>query len=1189
MMKWNERQQQVLDTNDKNMLVSAAAGSGKTAVLVEKIKNLIIDKGVDVTELLVVTFTRAAASEMKEKIIRAMNKAAQEDPEKADALRRQIENIGRAQISTYDSFAKDVVSKYFYIIDVDPGLRMADEHESSILKAEAMDQTFEEIYEEDDPDVMGFMDAYQQASSDSTMKEDLISIYDQLRKMPEGISWLADCIERDPAELKRTAMELAKIDLREALAMLDSAAKTLEEGGYENQAALLSGEADYVRGVLASEEDSIINGISGHKDAFGTLRYSKDEKARAEEDGTFANVKSLRDGAKKIIKGLAGELGDLGERVDEVRRTLPYQKVLLTILERYEEVYRQKKMDKGVMDFDDSSHYALEILENEDVAAEYRDRFRYIFIDEYQDSNYLQEALISKIKRDDNLFMVGDIKQSIYGFRHAEPDIFKKRSEVYSSAEDVNSTKIDLNANYRSKAEIIDSVNEVFEGLMDGYDEDAALVKGDPYDGEISYPTELHIIDMKPSDPEEEGTGQDEEDERVQKQRTEIEAGLAADIIAQSIGKPIFDTQAGVERTLEKRDIVILLRAAKNKAEKYYEALMERGIDAYVDDNSGYYETVEIRTVIDMLKVIDNRYRDIPLLSVLRSGLFDFTNEDLIEIRLSAPDVLFSEAFFGYPGSGEADSELTAKIDAFTAKLDRWAELASYTPVDEFIWRLTDESGYYAFAGSLPAGAQRMANLRSLVGKATDFASRSDGTVREFIGFVEQIDERELGAKQKSLKNENENIVRIMTIHKSKGLEFPMVIVAGTGDRPGGGRGGSSRCGIMHKDVGYAMPLIDKEKKYRKNTLAMELVKRRKAQDELEEAIRVLYVACTRPKDRLVLIGTVSDWEAEEKKLGSGIVQTGTYLDMLLSSSAGRTIERTVHKAEDLTAPKIDEDAERERKKLIDELFSGASEDRDPKLKGEIERRLSFRYPFMASLEKKSKYSVSELNSESKKKREAGSAVETYDVQDAYDLGYRKAGRVLKVPSFVEGEGAEEEAAGGITGKHYGTVMHAVMEHIDFAAAEAAPGSCDGSDAREKLVEEKVLWMKERGLLLPEEAAAVSLGKIAAFFDSEIGKRAANAAREGRLYKEKHFTIKHILDGTDEEVLVQGIIDCWFEDEDGNLVLVDYKTNSRTEGIRELYEEQIALYTEALEKATGRKVKESYLYLFKTDEAVSMQ
>ncbi len=1171
-MRWTVKQNQVIDTGNKNMLVSAAAGSGKTAVLVERIRKLIIEGGADVSEFLIVTFTRAAAAEMKEKIIKAINKAAEEDPEKAGFLRKQLENISHAQISTYDSFARDVVKKYFYVIGVDPGLRIADDQESMILKAEAMDRLFAQLYEEADPGVMRFMDAYQSPKSDAAMKADLTALYDKLRKMPEGIGWLEEAIQRDPEELKTLAFRKAEADADAAVRYFNRTAEVLSEGDHKDAYAKALTDIGGAEAVAAAG-----SGIAKAAAEFKavTMSYSKAEKDMPDHDDIKARVNKLRGAGKELIKGIASSLADIDERVEEVRKTLPYQETILGLLRRYEEIYTEMKLDKGVMDFDDSSHYALEILEDEDVAGEYREKFKYIFIDEYQDSNYLQEALIARIKRDDNLFMVGDIKQSIYGFRHAEPDIFKKRGEAYASEDDENSVKIDLNMNFRSKTGVIDTVNEIFRGIMDGYDEDAELVKGVSYSGPLEYQTELHIIDMKKDD---EDAG--EEDEKAEKQRIEIEADLVAQLVEENLGKEVFDTETGAARPLEKRDIVILLRAAKNKAEKYYEALMDRGIDAYVTDDAGYYETVEIRTVIDMLKITDNRYRDIPLMSVLKSGLFDISNEDLIEVRLASPEGMFSEAFFGYPENGSAnDEELKRKIAQFAEELDRWADTAAYTPVDEFIWRMMEETGYYALAGSLPAGRQRMANLRSLVDKAAVFRGRSSGTVREFIGYVDMIDEKQLGAGQKSLKGENEDIVRIMTIHKSKGLEFPVVIVPDLAGRRQGNKDSSSTCGILHKDVGFALPFADREKGYKRETLAMDMVKMRQADDELAESMRVLYVACTRARDKLILVGSVRDWQQQIGAYGNGMVMTGSYLDMIMTSGDLDTVKTVMHKADDGFESGAGAKRRSSRKARIDGLFGSAGESAEMTAEGkEIERRLGYEYPYPESLDRKSKYSVSELNRE---KHEAA-----FDPEDAYDLDSSMKKRKLRIPEHITGK--DGETGGGMDGMRYGTVMHAVMEQIDFAEVFAADEA-----GRRALIEEKVKWMHETGLLEDIEADAVDTGQIAAFFDTDIGRRASTT---DRLFKEKHFTIKHVLAGDPDEepVLVQGIIDCFFEEtyerEDGSsaqrIVLVDYKTNSNIEGIEELYAEQMALYSEAIEKATGKPVDECYLYLFKIGEAL---
>lgn len=1120
-MDWTKRQREVIDHNSGDLLVAAAAGSGKTAVLVEKIKRLIIDEGVDVSKFLVVTFTRAAASEMKEKIIEAITKAAAESPEKRDYLSKQLDKLPSASISTFDSFAAEIVREYFYVIDIDPNLSIAGAEDTAIMKKEAVDEVFSEIYEEKDPGLLSFLDSYSSHKSDRMMKDNIISIYEEMMSMPEGIHWIRKAMDSlsidkedfDTGNLGKFINDYTKLAVGEAKIYFDEVLSILDDHGLENLYEKLKYDSDICQGIMEAEPPAVREILSSL--SFPKLVAAGEEKEPFNE--IKDEVKDLRDQGKGILTDLKSQF--YGEALEvqlaDIKATIPEMESLYAILAKFEECYSLEKSKRGLMDFSDLSHFAIKILDDETVAAEVREKYRYIFIDEYQDSNYLQERIVGAIKRDDNVFMVGDIKQSIYGFRMAEPDIFKERYANYA-LEESEGSKIDLNNNFRSKKSVIDSVNDIFKYLMDDYNDDAKLHRGDSYNGSIDHKSELHVIDA------EDDENLDEEFRMMR--NVELEACLAANIVSGTLGKIIYDSKKQVERPLKKGDIVILLRSAAGRAEKYYNALMNCGIEAYIDDNSGYFNTIEISTFMDLIKLVDNRMQDIPLLSVLRSGIFDFSIEELISIRLSDRDAEFNRAFFSYDNAGP----LGRKVKEVTEFLDKWNFRRTYMPLDELCWNMMMETGYFDYVGALPAGGRRQGNLLEFTGKARNFGENGDGSLSGFINFMEASSAR-VDVGQVGTVGEGEDVVRIMTIHKSKGLEFPMVIVSGLGEAMKGAK--TRKEGVWHKDIGFALQRVDRDKKTRKKTILERAALCKREMDAFDEEIRILYVALTRAKDYLVMIGS------------EGSRSTVSFLNKMLPVMDDGITQIYGHSRKDIAAMGT------VRRDIIDVSERLADYEKNSKGKGRFDPVLSFKYPRESDLEYKSKYSVTELNK-------------------GDDVSY-----VFNVPQFAGKERA-------ITGAALGTVMHKVMETIDFKTM----GSKD-KGGRETLAREVALRLVTDNLLTEEEAAAVDISKITGFFDTEIGRRASSA---DELYKERHFNVVHLLD--EKEVILQGIIDCYFVDpDDGKLVLLDYKSNRQVKGIDEIYRKQMLLYKEALEKATGNEVKEMYLYLFNEGEALSIE
>lgn len=1143
-MKWTEKQRQAIETRNSNILVAAAAGSGKTAVLVERIKRLILEDGVPIDRMLVVTFTNAAASEMKEKIRNAIYKEIDENPENGPALREQLNLLGRANISTFHSFALEVIRTFFYSRDIEPNFAICDDSQRTILKEEAMDSLMEDFFEEGTDEFYTFLNKYSSGRNQRKVRNIIDNTYNSLQALPYPWEWLDENIEelkRTPEEFRGSRLE-AMIDrlvmetARKLLSLVKTREELLDDYGLDRLADKVHEKETepLTTAFRVYEETGSAESIRSAILAFQTDRLMPKKEEKDTYAGCKERIQSLGKQARESAAGIRDMLDpeELRNSILEINQTVPEADTLRKLLVGFDKRFKTAKAEKNLVDFNDIEHFALSILENEEVCDYYREKFDYIFIDEYQDTNVLQEEIISRVKRENNLFMVGDIKQSIYKFRLAEPEIFQRKYDEYARSED--SVKIDLNQNFRSKSKILEGINGIFEEIMDGYDDDARLYPGVSYNGPYNLEPETVIIDtgdMEGADPE-----------IMELKATEMEALQVCRIIRENLGRPFYDHKADVTRPLEKRDIVILMRGVRNYASTFYSVLKDSGIDAFVDDSDGYFDTMEINVFLNLLSIIDNRLQDVPLISALHSEIFGFSAGELGRVRAQFRDGSYAEAFMAYAREGSSRG-LREKCAAALSKLTEWKSLSGTMPLGQFLWKLLTDTGYYMQMGTMPGGAQRQANLRVLVDKAEGFTGDRQVSLYGFIRYIETVKAKKVAVGQVKLLGEQDDLVRIMTIHKSKGLEFPMVIVCGMGRNLTYSK---NEAGVsLHKDVGLGLTLVNYEEKWLKKTLVQQLIARRVKQEEVQEEKRILYVAMTRAKDILYLVGTTRDGSKFACDDGGYVPGDKSYLDMI-----GFVRRKTV-----MPASALEYNLEDNRLKgpVGRDVFD---EKPDPAKRQEIERRLNFLYPYGEPANDKQKYSVSELNRHQDERTEVP----------------------LRKPVFLE----EER---GFTAAEKGLIYHAVMEYADFSRAEGEGLA---------YIEEAVSEMVDKEILTQEEAGAVYLPNIAAFFRTAVGKRAADAFRNGALVKEKPFVLKLKRNG--EDVLVQGIIDCFFEEEDG-FVLVDYKTNwidrSRPEEeefgrLRNTYSEQLRIYKEAIEKAKGRPVSAAYLYLSNIGEVVEM-
>lgn len=1215
-MEWTKSQRQAVEIRDKNILVSAAAGSGKTAVLVERIKQLVIQDGIGIDEMLIVTFTNAAAAEMKERIAGAISKEIEKGGKNEAFLRNQMNLINKSNISTFHSFCMEIIRRYFYFIDMEPNFKICDEAQKVILQMESLEALLDSEFEKNTASFISFVDSYASNKSEEEIKNMILYTHNFIQSIPNPFEWLKDAVagmSLNKESFKETKaysvmMEEIKNEINRAVTNFKKAYDIAAEMGISYAPKIMM-DVEVVsgaRGLLEVGFDPFVDGIKALE--YQTLRSKKDEEI--DEDIKEA-IDTLRKNGKEIIKYIKNTFGKkcLDEYLNEINSAYGQGLCLYELVSEFDQLYHYKKNEKGLIDFNDLEHYALRILENKEVCDEYRTKFKCIFIDEYQDSNIVQETLINRIKRDNNVFMVGDVKQSIYGFRLADPNIFIEKYQQFKLNENKYNMKIDLNKNFRSKENILHSSNRLFKQIMNestcamDYDEDAFLYKGVSYSGELDHRAELNLVDEMQIDEI------DLDDEIKEMKRIEMEASIAAQIIKETIGMKIYDDKLAAERTVSFKDIVILFRSLKDSINIYYEVLMSEGIPCYMDAGDGYFDTVEISLFLNLLRLIDNKKQDIPLLSIMRSPVFSFTTEEMIEIRNFSKERSYYEAFEGYSEKG-TDEMLKNKCRGFIEKVDAWKQHASYMTLEEFLWDLLKETGYYEYISALPGGLQRQANLRMLIDKAGAFQNTSMKGLFSFINYIEQVKKSGTGISAVKLLGENDDVVRMMSTHKSKGLEFPVVVLAGLGKRFN--RSNKSSKVILDRELGIGMRYVNPELSSYTNTLMQDIIKRKQYKEATAEEMRILYVAFTRAKDKLILLGTQSDCHKKIReaclKSECDIIDASCFLDWIIpafirgrkqiaqsligasrldkpgtkkgtgSREQGETFLLTEEaaallgglawfevKIHDRSSINFLKNKKSDNKEIIKKGFKSGFEmtSEDTLKKTEIiSNRLAWNYAFLDASKLPSKFSVSEI-------------------KQLMDHRHEESGLpVLNVrPQFLDD-------LKQYTAAEKGTLMHRVLQYID-------PADTDTNEAIQRQIDDLV----RKEILVKEESLIIQTEKIKAFFLSEIGSRIKNAEQVYReisfnIIKKAQEIIPNLLDG-ESEIIIQGTIDCYFKEKD-RYILLDYKTDFLSneyeiENIVERYSIQLKLYKEALETIKGIKIDEVYLYLFSIGKAIRVR
>lgn len=1228
--KWTEEQQKAIETRKCNLLIAAAAGSGKTAVLVERIIRIITNEEspVDIDRLLVVTFTSAAASEMRERIASAITKALEKSPNSRN-LQKQLTLLSRANITTMHSFCLDVIKNNFHIIDLDPAFRILDETEGMLLRSEVLEELFEDKYENDDKEFLDLVEAYSDSKSDDKLKDIVLDLYKFSMSGPWPQRWLRDKSEEfnistieelDKSSWMNVFIENLVIELQGLISMEEKALELCgETSGLEPYIDTFRDDITMLQMIyehLGTGVENIYNRLSSA--SFSKLKTVR--KANVSDENVQSRVKAIRDDVKKKINKLRDEIFSMtpDEMLHSVKASYPYMKTLSNLVIEFQDKFSNAKKERGALDFNDLEHLCLKILtsENSGVADNFKEYFDEVLVDEYQDSNAVQEGIIDLVSRkysdNPNVFMVGDVKQSIYRFRQAKPELFLEKYNTYSKEQGKN-IKIQLYKNFRSRDEVIKGVNYIFKEIMSRvvgeleYTDEEALNLGASYrEAEednyvVGGKIELNILD-KSTEVEEEILIDEEEDLGAINLEARIVANRIKELLSNKDGKvfKVLDKGTGEYRPVTYKDIVILLRATKNWSEVFLDELGAEGIPVYADTGSGYFESIEIRTIMSLLKVIDNPMQDIPLIALLRSPIMSFSAEDLTNIRLIDKDKYFYENIISISNEEfDCEKELVEKCNIFLERLNVWRKKSIYTPIDEFIWYLYTDTAYYGYVGAMPNGVLRRANLRILFQRAKQYEQTSFKGLFNFINFINKLRKSSGDMGSAKVLGENEDVVRIMSIHKSKGLEFPVVFVCGSGKQFN--LMDLNNNILYHEELGFGPELVDLDKRVSYPTLPKEAIKQRIRLETLSEEVRILYVAFTRAKEKLIITGAVNGLEKWITKccnaaaldkdiiLPSEVLKGKSYLDWIGMSICkhrdGESLRELVGANDisikddlstwsvktwtksDLIVDKKNSDVDEINEENLLINFDCSSVDK------EIERRLDFRYKFRESTLIKSNFSVSEL----KKKN-----FEQIPVIDTEELFKEDICNIK--PKFLQ----EER---GLTGAEKGTAMHFVMQKVDLSRLNTV------EEIKEQLKE-----FVDMELLSKEEYKVISPYKIKKFFVSKLGERMLRAYNRGdRVYRELPFYTEidvHRIDPDlpkeveGDKVRLQGVIDSFFYEED-EVILLDYKTDYVEQGNEEelinKYKMQIQYYKEALEKITKTKIKECYLYSFYLEKEILVE
>ena len=1194
-MNWTKEQEQAIYEKGSNILVAAGAGSGKTAVLVERIIHKIIDEKIDIDKILVVTFTNAAASEMRGRVLEAIYKKIEENPEN-EHLQKQIILLSKSNICTIHSFCLDVIKNHFYELDIPANFKIGEQAEFELLKQDVIEELFEKKYEEENREFVNLLETYTNYRGDEPLKELILSLYSYIQSSPFPFLWIEEMVKSfDLQNLKdndisntlwgKFIIDIFHKDIENVVKSLKQIQKKLSiDTELQKFYIVISSDIEKIENLQKMDSwDQIYNEIKSIK----FDRWPTDKKVISELKDI---AKVRRDDVKKSISKIKDNyfLYNSEQCILDLKRVYVVLNSVKDLIIEFSNNYAKAKKEKNMIDFNDIEHFALDILVKEkngeqvpsDVAKRYQEKFEEIAIDEYQDSNLVQEYILTTISRGNNIFMVGDVKQSIYKFRQARPELFIKKYQEYKLKDEKKENenlKIKLFKNFRSREHILKFTNQVFKNLMSyeigdiDYNDSEYLNFGADYpEGEYDkekFVTELNIINLKENVEDELDDIEVENEERIE--NVELEAKFVSDKINNLIdsGLMIYDKRKGYRKVTYK-DIVILLRATNLQSPVYEKELIKHNIPVFSDTSESYLESIEIQTIMSLLKIIDNPMQDIPLVTVLRSPIVGFTDNELVLIRMERKNMSFYNSIREYQDCVRKKDKLTEeeyvllnKIDNFLNKLQDWREKEEYTPINELIWQIYMDTGYYFYVSLMPSGNIRVANLKMLFERAKEYENASFKGLFNFINFIEklQISSGDLGAAK--LIGENENVVRIMSIHKSKGLEFPVVILAGMGK--GFNLRDLNSPILLHQNFGFGPKCIDTENKLEYTTIAREAIKEKNKLEMLSEEMRVLYVAFTRAKEKLIMTGVTKDLEKSisqkkelldmynnDNKINSSIIKKHkTYLDWLelayLNSKKELEgiLEINTFLKNELIG-KLNNEKETKKRDWI-EYVKTKSIDKD-KIR-DINKIINWKYPFLPSTKIITKTSVSKLKEESSKEELIENKIS------------------LENPKFLE--------ENNISATQKGSLVHLCLQKLH-----------ERNDYTINEIKELIQNLVSSNIITEKEAESIDINTIFDFTKSSLWSELKNAKQ---VFKEIPFYInipaKEIYEeNIDEQILVQGVIDLYYINDNGEIVLVDYKTdyvpNKDEKILIDKYSKQLEIYKRALKECYNKDVNKVYIY-----------
>lgn len=1159
--QWTTEQNNAIQSENSNLLVSAGAGSGKTAVLVNRILRLILEREVPVDRLLVVTFTKAAAGEMKERLRRELDKRLLAEPEKGPLIRQQLQGLNHAWITTFHGFCRQLLQRHFQEAGLEPRFRVLDTPEAEQLRARAVGEVLESAYEEANPGFIHWAECYSGNRTDQRLEAMILELHSFIHSQPDPWGWIDRTLEtyRLPLDSqnpwRKAEMKRRREMIAEAAELLDCALELAEdpEGPLEYLGALQNdlAQAERLEAALDEGVEAWNQAVSG-MDRMRLKAVTKTRKAEL-SPALIERVKDLRKEAWGLLETLQKKpwagVGSRAER--ELKASGEGCGVLADLTKAFDQVYGAHKTRLGAVDYNDLEHKALKLLESEVLCEHYRKAFDYLFIDEYQDSNGVQETLLKAIQRENNRFMVGDVKQSIYRFRLAEPQLFVNKLMNSSGEPEALNRRIDLNRNFRSRREIIDTINTVFQAVMSPelgdipYDEGARLIPGADYPPCNAANIQMTVLDLGPQEGE-------ESSEVAEYTTAEWEARAMGKQILEVIGTPIWDVRSSQWRPAIWDDMAVLLRAVKPWLNTLGRVFSEMNIPIKAEGGTGSDEVWELWVLINLLRLIGNSRQDLSLMVVLRSPLGGITLDELAQIRGSHPEGMFTEA---YEQNLTGEGSLAQKLQGFAHRLEGWQEQCRIGTLGDFLWDLCEVQGFMTYCQAMGGGAARRERLLWAIRQADQRESRGNDTPESLADHLETLVQR--GELPTGTDSTQQGGVRIMSIHRSKGLEFPMVFLAGLGKKFN--TADLREEVLRHRELGFGLRFVDPQRRIRRGTLVTELIQDAVKSENLSEEMRILYVAMTRAMDHLYLYGSVQNLEKR-----FGLWMKGPELFFL--KNARSCLEWLMPP---LLAQGRDSEPWRGSRELpvsgsalkvnfIAPLVTGVALEKYPEVPepatGEDSEPLKdwpWVYPWIQGCGVPSKLSVTEVN------------------------GLNRPQEALYGnQQFRE---AQEGAGIGISGAELGTLHHLVLQHLDLR------GGLDEENLGYQLDS-----LIEKEILAPKDRDHLRLDWLATLFKSPLGQRMAASSK---ILREVPFVILRDYEAlggnAPGSVLVQGVIDCCFREEQG-WVLMDYKTDSfgGSKGALEKYGAQIRLYADALGELSGEPVKESWLYLMKTGEAL---